>query len=84
MGPLAIRAAKLGLKVLANDLNPDCYKYLLSNLTKNKVQTMVTPSNMCARLFFQKIIADGQSRHFEHVYMNLPGSAVDFLDIFQG
>jgi len=37
VGPLAIRAAKMGVKVLANDLNPDCYKYLLQNINKNKV-----------------------------------------------
>lgn len=29
IGPMAIKASKeLGIKVLANDLNPDCYHYL--------------------------------------------------------
>jgi tRNA (guanine37-N1)-methyltransferase len=29
VGPLAVRAARKGLHVIANDLNPDCYKYLV-------------------------------------------------------
>ena len=38
IGPLAIKAAKhAGLRVLANDLNPECYKYLRTNIIKNKV-----------------------------------------------
>ena len=41
VGPLAIRAAKNGIKVFANDLNPDCYSYLKINIEKNKVQTLV-------------------------------------------
>lgn len=28
VGPLAVRAAQKGVYVLANDLNPECYKYL--------------------------------------------------------
>ena len=32
IGPFSIRAAKKGIKVFANDLNPDCYKYLLLNI----------------------------------------------------
>jgi len=36
VGPLAIRAAKLGMKVIANDLNPDCYEFLLKNIKLNK------------------------------------------------
>lgn len=28
VGPLSLRAAKAGVFVLANDLNPECYKYL--------------------------------------------------------
>lgn len=37
VGPLAVRAAKKGVYVIANDLNPECYKYLLINAKENKV-----------------------------------------------
>ena len=49
VGPLAIRAAKNGLNVIANDLNPDCYKYLLKNAEINKVSDKVLALNQCAR-----------------------------------
>ena len=38
IGPLSIRAAKQGLTVFANDLNPDCYEYLKINAKINKVK----------------------------------------------
>ncbi len=37
VGPLAVRAAKKGLRVIANDLNPFCYEYLNVNCQLNKV-----------------------------------------------
>jgi tRNA (guanine37-N1)-methyltransferase len=38
IGPLAVKAAaKKGIKVYANDLNPDCYKYIVENIKLNKV-----------------------------------------------
>lgn len=37
VGPLAVRAAKKGLFVIANDLNPYCHEYLVSNSKLNKV-----------------------------------------------
>ena len=44
IGPLSIRAAKAkGVKVLANDLNPDCYHYLRKNIAQNKVADLVIP-----------------------------------------
>lgn len=29
---MSIRAAKLGCNVIANDLNPECFKYLKKNI----------------------------------------------------
>ena len=37
VGPFALPAAKKGCAVLANDLNPESYKYLKINIDKSKV-----------------------------------------------
>jgi tRNA (guanine37-N1)-methyltransferase len=37
VGPFAIPTAKKGCIVYANDLNPMSYKYLLENISLNKV-----------------------------------------------
>ena len=37
VGPFALPAAKKGCGVLANDLNPECYKWLSRNIETNKV-----------------------------------------------
>lgn len=37
VGPFALPAAKKGCGVMANDLNPDSYKYLAQNIQNNKV-----------------------------------------------
>ena len=49
VGPLAVRAAKKGLYVIANDLNPFCWEYLRANCTLNRVEDNVMCWNMCAR-----------------------------------
>ncbi|KAI0348300.1 hypothetical protein BDW22DRAFT_1319282 [Trametopsis cervina] len=41
VGPFALPAAKKGCAVLANDLNPESYKYLKINIDNNKVDTLV-------------------------------------------
>jgi tRNA (guanine37-N1)-methyltransferase len=37
VGPFALPAARKGCAVLANDLNPESYKYLTVNIEDNKV-----------------------------------------------
>ena len=37
VGPFALPAAKKGCGVLANDLNPESYRWLLRNVESNKV-----------------------------------------------
>jgi len=42
----------------------------------------VIPYNLDGREFIQKLVRDGIV--FDHVIMNLPASAVTFLDVFRG
>ncbi|KAI0695651.1 Met-10+ like-protein-domain-containing protein [Cytidiella melzeri] len=44
VGPFALPAARKGCAVLANDLNPESYKYLDINIQNNKVSTLVRSS----------------------------------------
>ena len=55
VGPLAVRAAKKGLFVIANDLNPYCHEYLVANCKANGVSERVMCWNMCAREAMRKI-----------------------------
>jgi tRNA (guanine37-N1)-methyltransferase len=85
-----------GNYVIANDLNPDCFRYLEENVKLNKVEEKVERFNMDARDFVKMVINYGWQKGgylfkdrkelnvFTHVYMNLPGDAVLFLDVFNG
>lgn len=96
IGPQSVKAAvkRKGLKVLANDLNPEGHKYCKENIKLNKVQKRVLPFNMDAREFVRKIVALSNDTDqtevpkdflkFDHCYMNLPVLAVEFLDVFIG
>ncbi|KAI0308271.1 Met-10+ like-protein-domain-containing protein [Multifurca ochricompacta] len=120
VGPFALPAAKKGCAVLANDLNPDSYKYLSINIKDNKVSDRVRASCEDGREFIRhaalRVAADPlpgyagppltqsqrrtQSRHrscepirsapppprkrIAHFVMNLPDSAITFLDAFSG
>ena len=78
IGPFAIPPANVvGCKVLANDLNPASYKYLKMNADANKVNKLVTPYNLDAREFIRNLLSN--NTHFNHVLMNLPASAIEFL-----
>ena len=88
VGPFAIPAARKGMKVLANDLNPESYKWLRKNAVTNKIKTNFESFNMDGRDFLRNIVkADLLNRRAnkeigpEYIVMNLPSLAVKFLDV---
>lgn len=96
IGPLAIRAAKAGVKVICNDLNPECFKCLNENIKVNKISKLNIHSfNMDAREFIKECIRNNifkqnndsnslENLKIDHIYMNLPKDALEFLDVFIG
>ena len=64
VGPLALRACKKGVKVYANDLNPDAYDYLNNNMKINKLNKgnyVIKTYNMDAREFIKSLV--NMSKH---------------------
>ncbi|KAG6878122.1 hypothetical protein C0993_011836 [Termitomyces sp. T159_Od127] len=120
VGPFAVPAAKKGCGVYANDLNPNCKKYLTINVKNNGVQDLVRVScedgrdfirNVFRRSFenpFPVVLGPRLSkskiqrlqraglyrppsvarapprRRISHLVMNLPDTAITFLDAFRG
>ncbi|KAJ1529524.1 hypothetical protein ONE63_006297 [Megalurothrips usitatus] len=91
VGPFAVPAAKKRCRVLANDLNPESFKWLQHNVKINKVADRVTVHNKDgADFILQDIKADllkcwgeGNEKNI-HITMNLPAMAVEFLKNFRG
>lgn len=87
-GPFALPAAKKGNRVLANDLNPKSYEYLVANIRLNKLESKVEPLNMDGRAFWRdhvrRLQRAGALGRVHHVIMNLPAIALEFLDAFCG
>lgn len=97
VGPFAIPCGKRKNQVLANDLNPECYKWIRENVQSNRVGDYVQVFNQDGRDFIQNTVKDhilkewikfntgedGRIKQF-HITMNLPGLAIDFLDAFVG
>ncbi|KAG7673758.1 hypothetical protein KSW81_006949 [Nannochloris sp. 'desiccata'] len=142
VGPFAVPAGQKGCLVLANDLNPDSYHWLVENININKVGYTVCPFNLDGREFmrnaaggklqveFTSVASPQQSKKkkrerkkqeeeqktgeendtvhaavvteepkaavpdaprfpvpippFHHIVMNLPATAVEFLDALNG
>lgn len=64
------------------DLNPKSYEYLLTNRKLNHCERNLHCYNMDGREFVTKLCADGIV--FHEGIMNLPQTAVEFLDVFIG
>lgn len=61
VGPFAVLAAQRGVRVLANDLNPDSCHALLSNVATNRVQGLVHVYNLDAAEF-ARVATEGLAR----------------------
>ncbi len=74
VGPYSILIAKKSKcsKVIANDLNPDAYNFLLENIKLNKVNN-IEPYNKDAREF--------SGLNADIVILNIPKYSEDFLDV---
>uniref|UniRef100_A0A3Q1K030 tRNA (guanine(37)-N1)-methyltransferase n=2 Tax=Anabas testudineus TaxID=64144 RepID=A0A3Q1K030_ANATE len=89
VGPFAIPAARTGANVLANDLNPESYRWLQHNCKLNKVESRVRTFNLDGRAFIRGPMKDElpallKGKAGVHVVMNLPAMALEFLDAFRG
>lgn len=98
VGPFAVPAAKSKCPTYANDLNPEAFKWLKHNMTKNKVHdSMYKISNKDVRDFIlddlrpillseYKRIDDEElaTKPKIHILMNLPALAPTFLMNFIG
>ncbi len=78
VGPFSILIAKKNpsCRVVAVELNPDAYRYLVENINLNKVGDRVTPIHGDAREVAKTV--DGK---FDRVIMDLPRSSLEFLDV---
>ncbi|TIC00155.1 Glc-6-P isomerase [Wallemia mellicola] len=114
VGPFAIPSAKNNVRFLANDLNPESFKWLNHNIKSNKVDRFVRSFNLDGREFIKKApfllldepfqettpsITQKQQKelkhankspkllpirdYIDHFIMNLPASALEFLDAFK-
>lgn len=77
--------------MIANDLNPSSYNYLLQNAKRNKVSRKLYPLNLDARDFLNAFLTQHDRpdlinlpNKFTHIYMNLPMDALEFLDVLKG
>lgn len=97
VGPFSVPAGKKKCQaVLANDLNPHSFKWLEHNVMRNKVTKAVTTFNKDGRDFiltdlrtdllkrWNEEANDAAAAYSIHITMNLPGMAVEFLDVFRG
>lgn len=80
VGPFAIPSGKI-CKIYANDLNPKSYEYLIKNVKLNSVEKNVECFNMDACEFVKEMVK--QKVRFNHILMNLPKTANEFLFVFK-
>ncbi|KAM7357026.1 tRNA (guanine(37)-N(1))-methyltransferase [Cochliomyia hominivorax] len=94
VGPFSVPAAKKKCYVLANDLNPESYKWLQQNMKRNKCLAQAKIFNKDGRDFILHDIREDLLKRWQdtsncndckiHITMNLPAMAVEFLSAFRG
>ena len=97
VGPFSVLACKKKCFAHSNDLNPHCYQWMCENVKSNKVVDRMRPYNMDAREFINRVteeliegemsgdgFASKMKSMYSQVIMNLPGTAVEFLNNFIG
>jgi tRNA (guanine37-N1)-methyltransferase len=79
VGPYSVLVAKKQplSTVYAVDANPSAFKFLVSNVLANKVLNNVKPMMGDAR----EVVRSSLSGTADRVIMNLPGKALDFVDV---
>mmetsp|Transcript_4741 Transcript_4741/g.7964 ORF Transcript_4741/g.7964 Transcript_4741/m.7964 type:complete len:495 (-) Transcript_4741:65-1549(-) len=84
VGPFSVPLGKSrACEVHCNDLNPASYSCMVKNARSNNcVEPFLSCYNMDGRQFIETLLQT--ARHIDHVLMNLPQSATDFLDVFIG
>jgi tRNA (guanine37-N1)-methyltransferase len=90
IGPFSVPAAHKGVKVLANDLNPESCKWLRENAQSNKVGSNIDIFNKDGADFIREdlkahLLTLRHSKDYKiHITMNLPALAYSFLKTFRG
>ena len=84
VGALACFAAREGIEVFANDLNPSAVACARQNVAQNKVEADLF--NMDAREFVRRLVSGGKLKEpkVNHVMINLPEIGINFIDVFLG
>lgn len=78
VGPFSILIAKLqpSTRIIAVELNPEAYRYLVENIKMNKVEDRVEPRLGDARKELKEF-----EEYFDRAIMDLPRRSLDFLDV---
>ncbi|KAI9588475.1 hypothetical protein GQX74_004320 [Glossina fuscipes] len=93
VGPFSVPAARKKCFVLANDLNPESYKWLEHNMRRNKCLKQAKLYNKDGRKFILEDLKKDLCERWQendigtysiHITMNLPSLAVEFLNTFCG
>lgn len=87
VGPFTIPAAKKKCETLANDLNPESFKWLQHNAKLNKVEHLIKTYNKDGADFIKTDVKEHLLQHGgerkTHIVMNLPAISVTFLNVFK-